>query len=136
MLWWRGLQRRAALGSQELLELHASPNTLTAEFQNSPSPITSVVVASLSVECTKATAESHTNSPGPSSCVTLVTALTPASQKKKRFTRTLLPTSVSNPFIPIAASSVRLLTVDCRIKVHMDLQADKSPVVVKGPFFP
>jgi hypothetical protein len=29
-----------------------------------------------------------------------------------------------------------LLTVDCRIKVHMDLQADKSPTVVKGPFFP
>jgi hypothetical protein len=28
------------------------------------------------------------------------------------------------------------LTVDYRIKVHMDLQADKSPVVVKGPFFP
>jgi hypothetical protein len=29
-----------------------------------------------------------------------------------------------------------LLTVDYRIKVHMDLQADKSPVIVKGPFFP
>jgi hypothetical protein len=29
-----------------------------------------------------------------------------------------------------------LLTVDYRIKVCMDLQADKSPVVVKGPFFP
>jgi hypothetical protein len=29
-----------------------------------------------------------------------------------------------------------LLTVDYHIKVHMDLQADKSPVVVKGPFFP
>jgi hypothetical protein len=29
-----------------------------------------------------------------------------------------------------------LLTVDYRIKVHMDLQVDKSPVVVKGPFFP
>jgi hypothetical protein len=29
-----------------------------------------------------------------------------------------------------------LLTVDCRIKVYMDLQEDKSPVVVKGPFFP
>jgi hypothetical protein len=29
-----------------------------------------------------------------------------------------------------------LLTVDYRIKVHMDLQADKSPIVVKGPFFP
>jgi hypothetical protein len=24
----------------------------------------------------------------------------------------------------------------CRIKVHMDLQSDKSFVVVKGPFFP
>jgi hypothetical protein len=29
-----------------------------------------------------------------------------------------------------------VLTVDYRIKVHMDLQADKSLVVVKGPFFP
>jgi hypothetical protein len=29
-----------------------------------------------------------------------------------------------------------VLTVDCRIKVHMDLQAEKSPVIVKGPFFP
>jgi hypothetical protein len=29
-----------------------------------------------------------------------------------------------------------LLTVDYRIKVHLDLQADKSSVVVKGPFFP
>jgi hypothetical protein len=29
-----------------------------------------------------------------------------------------------------------LLTVYIRIKVHMDLQADKSTVVVKGPFFP
>jgi hypothetical protein len=28
------------------------------------------------------------------------------------------------------------LTVDYRIKVHMDLQADKSPVVVKGSFSP
>jgi hypothetical protein len=29
-----------------------------------------------------------------------------------------------------------LLMVDYRIKVHMDLQADKSPVTIKGPFFP
>jgi hypothetical protein len=29
-----------------------------------------------------------------------------------------------------------LLMVDYRIKVHLDLQADKSSVVVKGPFFP
>jgi hypothetical protein len=29
-----------------------------------------------------------------------------------------------------------LLTVDYCIKVHLDLQADKSSVIVKGPFFP
>jgi hypothetical protein len=29
-----------------------------------------------------------------------------------------------------------LLMVDYHTKVHMDLQADKSPIVVKGPFFP
>jgi hypothetical protein len=29
-----------------------------------------------------------------------------------------------------------LLTVNSCIKVHLDLQADKSPVVVKRPFFP
>jgi hypothetical protein len=29
-----------------------------------------------------------------------------------------------------------LLTVYYRIKIHMDLQVDKSPVIVKGPFFP
>jgi hypothetical protein len=30
----------------------------------------------------------------------------------------------------------RLLTVNSCTKVHLDMQADKSPVVVKGPFFP
>jgi hypothetical protein len=29
-----------------------------------------------------------------------------------------------------------LLTVNCRIKVRLDLQVDKSSVVVMGPFFP
>jgi hypothetical protein len=29
-----------------------------------------------------------------------------------------------------------MLTVDCRIKVCFDLQAEKFLVVVKGPFFP
>jgi hypothetical protein len=29
-----------------------------------------------------------------------------------------------------------LLTVNSCIKVRLDLKADKSPVVVKGPFFP
>jgi hypothetical protein len=31
---------------------------------------------------------------------------------------------------------ILMLTVDYRIKVHMDLQANKYTVVVKGPFFP
>jgi hypothetical protein len=30
----------------------------------------------------------------------------------------------------------KVLTVNSCIKVHLDLQADKSPFVVKGPFFP
>jgi hypothetical protein len=29
-----------------------------------------------------------------------------------------------------------VLTVNSCIKVRLDLQADRSPVVVKGPFFP
>jgi hypothetical protein len=33
-------------------------------------------------------------------------------------------------------AGVTLLTVYNRIKVQVDLQADKSPIVVKGPFFP
>jgi hypothetical protein len=37
---------------------------------------------------------------------------------------------------PCDIPKTALLTVYIRIKVHMDLQADKSPVVVKGPFFP
>jgi hypothetical protein len=30
----------------------------------------------------------------------------------------------------------QMLTVNSCIKVRLDLQANKSPVVVKGPFFP
>jgi hypothetical protein len=39
-------------------------------------------------------------------------------------------------FVVTCTLKDRLLTVDYRIKVHMDLQADKSTVLVKGPFFP
>jgi hypothetical protein len=35
-----------------------------------------------------------------------------------------------------AYKAMAVLTVDCRIKVRLDLQADKSSVVVIGPFFP
>jgi hypothetical protein len=39
---------------------------------------------------------------------------------------------------PVETKEVReaLLTVNSCIKVRLDLQADKSPVVVKGPLFP
>jgi hypothetical protein len=35
-----------------------------------------------------------------------------------------------------ASASCSVLTVYNRIKLQVDLQVDKSPVVVKGPFFP
>jgi hypothetical protein len=37
---------------------------------------------------------------------------------------------------PKIGTGESLLTVNSCIKVRLDLQADKSPVVVKGPFFP
>jgi hypothetical protein len=42
----------------------------------------------------------------------------------------------ANVAVPPYDDHDKVLTVDYRIKVHMDLQADKSPVIVKGPFFP
>jgi hypothetical protein len=49
--------------------------------------------------------------------------------------KTLLPCSMKgHPVIRLPTLPRRLLTVYNRIKFHMDLQADKSPVVVKGPF--
>jgi hypothetical protein len=39
-------------------------------------------------------------------------------------------------FLGNGARKRGLLTVISCIKVRLDLQADKSPVVVKGPFFP
>jgi hypothetical protein len=44
--------------------------------------------------------------------------------------------TLPRPLLCILQPFVILLTVYYRIKVHMDLQADKSTVVVKGPFFP
>jgi hypothetical protein len=35
-----------------------------------------------------------------------------------------------------ASSTMAMLMVNSCIKVRLDLQADKSPVVVKGPFLP
>jgi hypothetical protein len=50
-----------------------------------------------------------------------------------------LPSRIQNPVrepeLPGHGERL-LLMVDYRIKVYMELQADKSPVVLKGPFFP
>jgi hypothetical protein len=50
-----------------------------------------------------------------------------------RGSRALLPAAATLPPLLPGRS---LLTVNSCIKVRLDLQADKSPVVVKGPFFP
>jgi hypothetical protein len=43
---------------------------------------------------------------------------------------------MANSQLRLLTPTWQVLTVYIRIKLHMDLQADKSPVVVKGPFFP
>jgi hypothetical protein len=39
-------------------------------------------------------------------------------------------------YMILSCYSGLVLTVYIRVKVQVDLQADKPPVVVKGPFFP
>jgi hypothetical protein len=53
-----------------------------------------------------------------------------------RLTFATLPASGFVPASPLTSVSVSLFTVYIRNKLHMDLQADKSLVIVKGPFFP
>jgi hypothetical protein len=47
-----------------------------------------------------------------------------------------LPECSSTAYEDQSKPQVKVLTVNSCIKVRLDLQADKSPVVVKGPFFP
>jgi hypothetical protein len=46
------------------------------------------------------------------------------------------PTPPPTGYYMPSQQSGGLLTVNSCIKVRLDLQADKSPIVVKGPFFP
>jgi hypothetical protein len=48
--------------------------------------------------------------------------------------RFVLPDGVGRRSAAAACDGV--LMVNSCIKVHLDLQADKSPIIVKGPFFP
>jgi hypothetical protein len=45
----------------------------------------------------------------------------------------MVPTNLA---IEVVYEDAILLTVDSCIQVRLDLQADKSPIVVKGPYFP
>jgi hypothetical protein len=55
---------------------------------------------------------------------------------EKTLKTTTLSTSGAGVSSSIGNQSSSVLTVNSCIKVRLDLQADKSPVVVKGPFFP
>jgi hypothetical protein len=44
--------------------------------------------------------------------------------------------TVGGPALAGTSACGSVLTVYIRIKLQLDLQADKSSVVVKGPFFP
>jgi hypothetical protein len=45
----------------------------------------------------------------------------------------MVPTNLA---IEVVYEDAILLTVDSCVQVRLDLQADKSPIVVKGPYFP
>jgi hypothetical protein len=57
-----------------------------------------------------------------------------------KFSAFVMPCSKENKAnlaaLQLRGEALMLLTVNSCIKVRLDLQADKSPVVVKGPFFP
>jgi preprotein translocase subunit SecF len=57
-------------------------------------------------------------------------------KKTENYTKSNKRSNLDHLFPGNGAKKRDLLTVYIRIKVHVDLQADKSSVVVKGPFFP
>jgi hypothetical protein len=57
-------------------------------------------------------------------------------QKTENYTKSNKRSNLDHLFPSNGARKRGLLTVYIRIKLQMDLQADKSSVVVKGPFFP
>jgi hypothetical protein len=57
-------------------------------------------------------------------------------EENKKYSQTQTRLNLDYLFPGNGARKRGVLTVDCCIKVHLNLQADKSSVVVKGPFFP
>jgi hypothetical protein len=58
------------------------------------------------------------------------------SKENQKYSQTQTRLNLDYLFPGNNARKRGLLTVDYRIKVLLDLQVDKSSVVVKGPFFP
>jgi hypothetical protein len=59
-----------------------------------------------------------------------------SKRKLKIYTKSNKRSNLDKLFPSNGTRKRGLLTVYNRIKLQVDLQADKSPVVVKGPFFP
>jgi hypothetical protein len=57
-------------------------------------------------------------------------------KKTENYTKSNKRSNLDHLFPGNGARKMGLLTVYIRIKLQVDLQADKSSVVVKGPFFP
>jgi hypothetical protein len=57
-------------------------------------------------------------------------------KKTENYTKSNKRLNLDHLFPGNGARKRGLLTVYIRIKLQVDLQADKSSVVVKGPFFP
>jgi hypothetical protein len=57
-------------------------------------------------------------------------------KKTENYTKSNKRSNLDHLFPGNNASKRGLLLVNSCIKVHLDLEADKSLVVVKGPFFP
>jgi hypothetical protein len=77
--------------------------------------------------------------PWPSRCRGRISYPTVASARPRAPSRE--PVSAPPPAkqswsMAVSAGTTSLLTVNSCIKVRLDLQADKSPIEVKGPFFP
>jgi hypothetical protein len=57
-------------------------------------------------------------------------------KRKLKITKNNKRSNLDHFFPGNGARKRGLLTVNSFIKVRLDLQADKSPIIVKGPFFP
>jgi hypothetical protein len=121
------MQGRAYVAARESSITQAAPIILTDATEINPG-LSPGVVVSFSKECTNLSSVHSFNRPD-SSNATAVGDITPTIEKKRAATRTSLPAGVSNPTIPITATSVkhsaRLNKQDAFSAVHLDREPAK-----------